>query len=188
MADSVRRLQPLSFALGRSVGCCLMLEHRHVSLCRAALVSISAQAAGGGGSPVELPVVGHLGSRLTRHGVMVHMGGVLGHVRSVEGGKSERSKVLTITPSEGFLPSSPPPPPRLSSILLLVLSFAHFPPLSLSRSHYLAVTLFDLEIPAVCGETETTEREGGQMRGGQQQVVVMETGRIVTRLTSTGAC
>lgn len=53
---------------------------------------------------------------------------------------------------------------------------------------------------------ETTEREergeggrerlggwikggrGRQMRGGQQQVVVMETGRIVTRLTSTGEC
>lgn len=35
---------------------------------------------------------------------------------------------------------------------------------------------------------ETTEREEGrgrQMRVGQQQVVVMETGEIVTRLTST---
>lgn len=63
------------------------------------------------------------------------------------------------------------------------------------------MTLFDLEIPTVCKEKGgTTEREGKgermgwewregkrgrQMRGGQPQVVVMETVKIVTRLTST---
>ena len=150
------------------------------------------------------PVVGHFGSRLTRNEVMKStQGGGDTEPRRVGWGNCLRSKVLTITMS-GVL-FCPPAFLCLSSLPLLSLSFPHFPPISLSLSHYPPVTLFDLEIPTVCGEKGDNweggkggERERGgewrkggkgrQMRGGQQQVVVMETGRIVTRLTSTGEC
>lgn len=107
------------------------------------------------------PVVGHFGSKFRQNEVMKVLGDGDNKV-----GKRLRFKVLTVRTSGGFF--CPPASLRLSPIPLLQFSLLHFPSLSLSLSHYLPVTLFDLEIPTVCREGDNWEegRGGGEEREG----------------------